>query len=411
MAVGMAMAEKHLAAIYNRPGFEVVDHHTYVLCGDGDLMEGVSHEACRAGRNAGPGQADRLLRRQPDLARRPHRAELHRRRAGALRGLSLARAARGGRQRPRRHRSRHRSRQGGDRQALAHRRAHHHRLRQPQGRNQQGSRRSAGRGGYCRDQEVLRLPRGPELLRARRRAGQLAQGRRSRRSLEAEWNKLFAGYAGAIPTWPPSSSAPRRASCKAGWENAIPSFPAGKPVATRNAGRRGDERHRRTSAGAVRRRCRPDRLHQDHLQARRELPRRPRRPQRLLRRARVRHVRRGQRHGRSRRAGPLRIDLLRLLRLLQAGDAAGGAHAGPLAVRLYPRLHRPGRRRPHAPARRAPDGAARRPAASPTSAPQTPTKPPPAGAWRSSARAPASSRSAARTCRSSTPPRTMPTPT
>jgi transketolase len=46
MAVGMAMAEKHLASVYNKPGFEIVNHHTYALCGDGDLMEGVSHEAC-----------------------------------------------------------------------------------------------------------------------------------------------------------------------------------------------------------------------------------------------------------------------------------------------------------------------------------------------------------------------------
>jgi transketolase len=45
MAVGMAIAEKHLAAIYNKPGFEVVNHHTFALLGDGDLMEGVSHEA------------------------------------------------------------------------------------------------------------------------------------------------------------------------------------------------------------------------------------------------------------------------------------------------------------------------------------------------------------------------------
>ena len=43
--VGMAMAEAHLAATYNRPGFPIVDHHTYVMCGDGDLMEGVSYEA------------------------------------------------------------------------------------------------------------------------------------------------------------------------------------------------------------------------------------------------------------------------------------------------------------------------------------------------------------------------------
>ncbi|UWZ85482.1 transketolase [Occallatibacter riparius] len=45
MAVGMAIAEKHMAAVYNKPGFNIVDHHTYVLCGDGDLMEGISHEA------------------------------------------------------------------------------------------------------------------------------------------------------------------------------------------------------------------------------------------------------------------------------------------------------------------------------------------------------------------------------
>jgi len=45
MAVGMAMAEKHLAATYNRDGFDLVDHYTYVICGDGDLMEGVSSEA------------------------------------------------------------------------------------------------------------------------------------------------------------------------------------------------------------------------------------------------------------------------------------------------------------------------------------------------------------------------------
>ena len=45
-AVGMAIAEKTLAAQFNRPGFEVVDHHTYVFAGDGCLMEGISHEVC-----------------------------------------------------------------------------------------------------------------------------------------------------------------------------------------------------------------------------------------------------------------------------------------------------------------------------------------------------------------------------
>ncbi len=45
-AVGMAMAEKMLAARFNRPGHEIVDHKTWVFLGDGCLMEGISHEAC-----------------------------------------------------------------------------------------------------------------------------------------------------------------------------------------------------------------------------------------------------------------------------------------------------------------------------------------------------------------------------
>jgi transketolase len=45
MAVGMAMAEAHLGAVYNKEGFNVIDHYTYSICGDGDLMEGISHEA------------------------------------------------------------------------------------------------------------------------------------------------------------------------------------------------------------------------------------------------------------------------------------------------------------------------------------------------------------------------------
>jgi len=45
-AVGMALAEKMLAARFNRPGFDVVDHYTYVFMGDGCLMEGISHEVC-----------------------------------------------------------------------------------------------------------------------------------------------------------------------------------------------------------------------------------------------------------------------------------------------------------------------------------------------------------------------------
>jgi transketolase len=57
-AVGMALAEKMLAAEFNRPGFSIVDHHTYVFVGDGCLMEGISHEAASL---AGVWQLDKLI--------------------------------------------------------------------------------------------------------------------------------------------------------------------------------------------------------------------------------------------------------------------------------------------------------------------------------------------------------------
>ena len=55
-AVGMAIAEAHLAAQYNRPGNAIIDHYTYVLAGDGDLMEGVSSEACSLAGHLGLGK-------------------------------------------------------------------------------------------------------------------------------------------------------------------------------------------------------------------------------------------------------------------------------------------------------------------------------------------------------------------
>src|SRR3984893_14573044 len=56
MAVGMATAEKHLAAVFNRDTYNIIDHHTYVLCGDGDLMEGISHETASLAGTLGLGK-------------------------------------------------------------------------------------------------------------------------------------------------------------------------------------------------------------------------------------------------------------------------------------------------------------------------------------------------------------------
>jgi transketolase len=55
-AIGMALAEKTLAAQFNRPGHNIIDHHTYTFLGDGCLMEGVSHEACSLAGTLGIGK-------------------------------------------------------------------------------------------------------------------------------------------------------------------------------------------------------------------------------------------------------------------------------------------------------------------------------------------------------------------
>ena len=55
-AVGMAIAETHLASEFNRDSFKIVDHHTYVICGDGCLQEGLTSEACSLAGHLGLGK-------------------------------------------------------------------------------------------------------------------------------------------------------------------------------------------------------------------------------------------------------------------------------------------------------------------------------------------------------------------
>ena len=121
-AVGMALAERLLAAQFNRPGHAIVDHRTYCFVGDGCLMEGISHEAGSLAGTLGLVQADRALRRQRHLDRRRNEGLVHRRHARPLRGLRLERDP--ARRRPRRRSGRPRD----PRRAPRHRPAHAHLL-------------------------------------------------------------------------------------------------------------------------------------------------------------------------------------------------------------------------------------------------------------------------------------------
>ena len=89
-SVGMALAEQLLAAEF---GDDVVDHHTYVLCSDGDLMEGVSHEAIALAGHLEAQQADLAVRRQRHLDRRPDFARRQRRPGARFKAAWLERGA------------------------------------------------------------------------------------------------------------------------------------------------------------------------------------------------------------------------------------------------------------------------------------------------------------------------------
>ena len=177
--VGMGIAERYLRA---RFGADACDHHTFVICGDGDLEEGMSHEAASLAGHLGLGPPRLRLRRQPHHDRRPHRAGLQRRRRQALRGLRLARREhRRGRQRPRRARGGAAPRDGRRRRAVADHPAQPHRLAVAEvHRHRVRPRQPARRRRDPRHQGDPRAPARRALLRARRRARALPRRRRAR---------------------------------------------------------------------------------------------------------------------------------------------------------------------------------------------------------------------------------------
>jgi transketolase len=236
MAVGMAIAERHLAAVYNRPGYEVVNHYTYALCGDGDLMEGVSHEAAAlAGTLAlgklifiyddnlisldGPTElsyTDNFLERFEAY----HWHVQHVADGNDLDAIEAAiEAAKAETDKPSFIDVRTIIGYGSPRAGTN--KVHGEAL---------GPADTAATKkffGFPEDKSFY-IP--DDALANWRKAGERGA------AFEEEWNQLFAGYKQAFPDLAAEFERTQAGKLRAGWEKSIPSFPADKPVATRNAG-------------------------------------------------------------------------------------------------------------------------------------------------------------------------------
>jgi transketolase len=236
MSVGLAMAEKHLGAVYNEPGFDVVDHHTYVLCGDGDLMEGVSHEAASLAGTLGLGKLivlydDNLISLDGPTELSFTEDVLKRFEAyhwqvqivqdgNDLKGIEAAiEAAKAETSKP---------------SFIAVRTVIGY------GSPKAGTNKVHGEAlgaadtaatkkffGFPEDQNFY-VPE--DALANWRKAGERGA------ALENEWKQLFEKYRAQYPDLAAEFERTKANKRKAGWEKALPSYPAGKAVATRNAG-------------------------------------------------------------------------------------------------------------------------------------------------------------------------------
>jgi transketolase len=236
MAVGMAIAERHLAAVYNQPGFAVVDHHTYGIAGDGDLMEGLSHEAASLAGTLGLGKLiffydDNQISLDGPTSLSFTEDVYARFEAYHWQVLRVA--------------------DGNDVAALS------AAVAEAQAETGKptliGVRTVIGYGSpKAGTKNVHGEPLGAEGVAAAKRFfgfpeelsfylpdAALAQWRTAvpkGAAEEAAWNALFAGYKAAHPELAAEFERTQRGELKAGWEAAIPSFAPGKPQATRNAG-------------------------------------------------------------------------------------------------------------------------------------------------------------------------------
>ena len=236
MAVGMGIAEKHMAAVYNKPGLDIVDHHTYVLCGDGDLMEGISHEAASLAGTLKLGKLivlydDNLISLDgptewsftEDVLKRFEAYHWHVQRVGDGNDLlaieAAIEAAKAQTEKPSLIAVRTVIGYGSPKAGTN--KVHGEAM------GPDDTRATKKYFGFPEDQSFY-VPE--DALKNWRKAVDRGQ------ALEADWKQLFDKYAAQYPDLAAQFKRAIVDHRQPGWEKALPSFPAGKPIATRNAG-------------------------------------------------------------------------------------------------------------------------------------------------------------------------------
>ncbi|HEX4037010.1 MAG TPA: transketolase [Acidobacteriaceae bacterium] len=237
MGVGMAIAEKHLAAIYNRPGFDVVDHYTYGLVSDGDLMEGVSHETASLAGTLGLGKLiylydDNLISLDgptelsftEDVLKRFEAYHWHVQRVhdgNDLEGISRAiEAAQAVKDRP---------------SLIAVRTVIGY--GSPKAGTSKAHGEALGAEAVKQTKKNLNWPEDKTFWVPEDAAKNWLQAVDKGAQEESDWNALFASYRKAFPEQAADFERTQAGHLKDGWESSLPQFPAdSKPVATRTAG-------------------------------------------------------------------------------------------------------------------------------------------------------------------------------
>ena len=236
MAVGMAIAERHLAAIYNKPGYEVVNHYTYALCGDGDMMEGISHEAAALAGTLGLGKLiflydDNLISLDGPTELSYTDNYLERFEAyhwhvqivedgNDLEAIEAAiAAAKAETSKP---------------SFIAVRTVIGY--GSPKAGTNKVHGEALGAADVAATKKFFGFPEDRSFYVPEDALTNWRQAVDRGAVLEAEWNQLFDGYAAAFPDLAAEFTRTQAGKLRGGWEKTIPSFPAGKPVATRNAG-------------------------------------------------------------------------------------------------------------------------------------------------------------------------------